>query len=470
MMKNTLYDLVIIGAGPAGMSAATCAAEQGLKVALLDEQTNLGGQIYRKLYQPSLKDESILGADYYQGRELITQVQQSQLDYFPEASVWQVTCPEKNDSTSLEINLSIKQQGQQLKAKKLLIATGAQERPTPFPGWTLPGVMTCGAAQILLKTSAMTPASPLVIVGSGPLLLLIAAQLTRAGVSISGLLDTRPKGRYIEALPHLAGALNNLPLLAKGLALMAEVRKAGIPIYKNVTDLAALANPSDRLEKVSFKTCNKDEEIHCSTLLTHQGVVPNVQLSRALQLDHIWHKDQACWHPVKNEWGQSSHPDIFIAGDGSGITGAKGAANTGRIAALKIARSLAKISQGKLTKLAQSPSKKLAKETCIRPFIDRLYYPAQTFLTPEDDTLVCRCEEVLAKDIRHMVKQGCTGPNQTKAFSRVGMGPCQGRLCGLTVSNIIAEESQRPVDEVGYYQVRSPIKPITLGELIDLDK
>lgn len=470
MINNTLYDLAIIGAGPAGMSAAICAADHGLKVALLDEQANLGGQIYRKLYQPSLKDESILGPDYYQGRDLITQVQKCQIDYFFEANVWQVTCPEKNDSTSLEINLSIKQQGQQLKARKLLIATGAQERPTPFPGWTLPGVMTCGAAQILLKTSAMTPASPLVIVGSGPLLLLIAAQLHRAGVSISGLLDTRPKGRYVEALPHLAAALNNLPLLAKGLALMAEIKKANIPVYKNVTGLTALANPSERLDKVSFKAGNQHQEITCTTLLTHQGVVPNVQLSRALQLDHVWHQNQACWHPVKDEWGQSSHPDIYVAGDGSGITGAKGAANTGRIAALKIAQSLAKINQSQLTKLAQSPTKKLAKETCIRPFLDKLYYPAQSFLTPEDDTLVCRCEEVSAKDIRHMVKQGCTGPNQTKAFSRVGMGPCQGRLCGLTVSNIIAEESLSTPEEVGYYQIRNPIKPVNLSELIDLAK
>jgi len=460
-MNIPCYDLVIIGAGPAGMTAASTASEYGLKVAILDEQATLGGQIYRSLSQPTLVNESILGPDYYQGRALISKIQKTKFDYLSSCTVWGV-------SSDLIVNFSCQQKGRQIKAKKLLIATGAQERPAPFPGWTLPGVMTCGSAQILLKSSGITPSGPLVIAGSGPLLLLIAAQLNRAGVEIKAILDTTPKGRYIAALPYLPKALKNLPILLKGMSLIAEIKQSDIPIYKQVSDLKAANSSQEKVDIVTFKQGNKAKSIPCETLLIHQGVVPNVQLSRALQLDHHWHELQHCWHPTLDQWGQTSNPDIFICGDAGGIAGAKAAAYMGELSALKVVQTLKNLSSEKLKNLASTTVKKLNKESAIRPFLDALYRPDKYFLTPSDETLVCRCEEVSAKQIRDMVALGCKGPNQTKAFSRAGMGPCQGRLCGLTVANIIANERKVPVNHVGYYQVRSPIKPITISELTDL--
>jgi NADPH-dependent 2,4-dienoyl-CoA reductase/sulfur reductase-like enzyme len=460
-MKMPSYDLVIIGAGPAGMAAASSASEYGLKVAILDEQASLGGQIYRSLSRSTLVDESILGPDYYQGRALIKQAQKAKFDYLPNSTVWSI-------SSDLIINLTCQQQGRQIKTKKLIIATGAQERPTPFPGWTLPCVMTCGSAQILLKSSGLTPPGPLVLAGSGPLLLLIAAQLKRAGVEIKAILDTTPKGRYIAALPFLPKALKNLPLLLKGLSLIAEIKRSNIPVYKQVSHLSATSASQEGVDKVTFKQGEKEISLSCRTLLTHQGVVPNVQLTRALQLDHHWHDLQECWHPSLDKWGQSSHPDIFIAGDSAGIAGAKSAAYLGELSALKIAKTLNKVPSDTFEKRTSNTMKKLIKESAIRPFLDTLYRPAKSFLIPSDDTIVCRCEEVNAKEIRDTVANGCQGPNQSKAFSRAGMGPCQGRLCGLTVANVIADERNIAVDDVGYYQVRSPIKPITLSELIDL--
>ncbi|MCO4757489.1 MAG: (2Fe-2S)-binding protein, partial [Oceanospirillaceae bacterium] len=113
--------------------------------------------------------------------------------------------------------------------------------------------------------------------------------------------------------------------------------------------------------------------------------------------------------------------------------------------------------------------KQIAQQLAIRPFLDRLYSPAAEFLRPSDETMVCRCEEVTAGEIRSLARSGCAGPNQAKAFSRAGMGPCQGRLCGLTVSQLMAEASNRPVSEVGYYNIRSPIKPVTLAEVAGVD-
>ena len=126
------------------------------------------------------------------------------------------------------------------------------------------------------------------------------------------------------------------------------------------------------------------------------------------------------------------------------------------------------LSAARRDELARTPRRSLSIHLAARPFLDALYAPAPEFLCPEDRTLVCRCEEVSAGDIRHYVRLGCLGPNQTKAFGRPGMGPCQGRLCGLTVSELIAAERGMCPSQIGYYRIRPPIKPVTLGELASL--
>ena len=460
-MNLSEYDLVIIGAGPAGMSAAATASSHGLRIAILDEQTAPGGQIYRSIGNPAIADESILGTDYYHGRSLLTAMRYANVDYLAGTTVWAV-------SSGLTINYSQHGRSAQIEAKKLLIATGAQERPVPFPGWTLPGVMTCGAAQILLKSSGLTPAAPLVLAGSGPLLLLIAVQLNRAGVEIEAILDTTPKGRYLRSLRYLPGALRNFPLLIKGVGLLLELKRAGIRYVSNVSQLKALAGSNGVLSQLRYTAGERVENISCNTLLVHQGVVPNVQLTRSLQLDHQWDDLQQCWKPSLDSWGESNQANIFVAGDSGGIAGARAAEYMGEITAQRIAQQLGKLNQESLLKQTAKTGRLLYQQQAIRPFLDTMYQPADEFLKPVDETLVCRCEEVTAGQIRSMAAQGCTGPNQTKAFSRAGMGPCQGRLCGLTVAQIIADERKVPVNEVGYYNIRSPIKPLTLGEIADL--
>ncbi len=496
----TDYDLVVIGAGPAGMAATTTAHSLGLRVALLDEQPSPGGQIYRAIGHTALADEQILGPDYYAGRDLFNNLEQSLQndqqeqgqtgssktqapDYFPGSMVWSI---EKD----LTVCFSQQDSSKRFRAKKILIATGAMERPVPFPGWTLPGVMTCGSAQILLKQSALAPETPLVIAGSGPLLLLIAAQLHRAGVEISAVLDTTPKGRYRKAIKYIPGALKNIPLLKKGLDLLQELKQAGIRYEKHVTGLKALSgnitatansptgnnsgvsqfDPSQAevLDQVEYQINGQKQHLPCRTLLVHQGVVPNVQLSRSLQLDHQWNPLQLCWTPTQDSWGASSNLNIYIAGDGGGIAGAKAAEYQGKLAALKIANLLGKLTKAQLEQESTPFRKSLQQQEAIRPFLDQIYQPIPEFLTPEDDTVVCRCEEITAGEIRQIAAKGIAGPNQAKAFCRSGMGPCQGRMCGLTVSNLIADTQNKAPEQVGYYQIRSPIKPLTLDELADL--
>ncbi|MBV8776383.1 MAG: (2Fe-2S)-binding protein, partial [Alphaproteobacteria bacterium] len=209
-------------------------------------------------------------------------------------------------------------------------------------------------------------------------------------------------------------------------------------------------------------------EIAADLLLLHEGVIPNIQISLALGLEHRWDAAQLCWRPVADEWGATSLPTVAIAGDGAGIAGAEAAALTGRLAALDAAALLDKLDPAERDRRARPIRKALKRELAIRPLLDALYRPAPPVLVPPDDIVACRCEEVTVAQIRRAARLGAPGPNQAKAFTRCGMGPCQGRLCGPTVSAVMADALGKPIAEIGTYRPRAPYKPITLRALAGL--
>jgi bacterioferritin-associated ferredoxin len=347
----------------------------------------------------------------------------------------------------------------------VIIATGAQERPFPIPGWTLPGVMTAGAAQTMLKSSGLVPDGRAIIAGQGPLLWLLAAQILRLGGRIDRVLDTTARGNYLAALPH-AFAFMTSPYFMKGLQMMREVR-AKVPVISGVTELAAAGE--GRLATVSYAVGGRRATVPADILLLHQGVVPNVNLAMAAGVKHRWDEQQLCWSPVLDAEGGTSVAGIAIAGDGAGIGGAQAAVWRGRIAARSAIAALASAAAAKLPPVAVLHAA-LAKAERGRAFLDILFKPAKQFRIPTGDTIVCRCEEVTAQDILDSVAIGATGPNQLKAYRRTGMGPCQGRLCGLTVTELMAEARGKTREEIGYYRLRAPVKPIMLSELASLPK
>ncbi|HWL19829.1 MAG TPA: (2Fe-2S)-binding protein, partial [Bradyrhizobium sp.] len=219
-----------------------------------------------------------------------------------------------------------------------------------------------------------------------------------------------------------------------------------------------------QLASVSYVAGGRRETIPADLLLLHQGVVPNVNLAMAAGIEHRWDELQLCWSPVLDPNGDSSIDGIAIAGDGAGIGGAGAAVFRGRIAARAALEALAPTAAAKLAPMATLRTG-LVKAARGRAFLDRLFRPAPQFRIPSGDTVVCRCEEVTAKDILDAVAIGATGPNQLKAYCRTGMGPCQGRLCGLTVTELMAQARGKSPQEIGYYRLRAPIKPITLAEL-----
>ncbi len=459
-MSAKYVDLLVVGAGPAGLAAALEAKRHGLSPLVVDENSLPGGQIYRSVSRSPLADPGVLGPDYLRGRALVDAFTDADIDYWPQTLAWQIGADKR---------VSVTRQGPggstlQIEAGAIVLAGGAQERPFPIPGWTLPGVMGVGAAQTLLKASALVPDTPAVLAGCGPLLYLFAWQLINAGVPVRAILDTAEAGARREALRHAGGALRAPSYLMKGFKLLRAIRAAGVEHIKHVGSLRVVG--TGKAEGIEYEVDGKTRRIDTALVLLHQGVIPNTQVTRSIGCDHEWDAAQLCWRPRTDVWGETSLPGIFVAGDGAGIGGALAAEPSGRLAAVQAAVTLGKLDEAKRDSRALSLRRELAAHTAIRPFLDALYRPADGFRAPADDsTIVCRCEEVTAGDVRRMAALGCVGPNQTKTFSRCGMGPCQGRFCGLTVAELLAQAQGCAVPEVGYYRIRPPIKPVTLGEL-----
>jgi hypothetical protein len=447
------YELVVIGGGPAGLAAAALAARAGVSTVLFDENPGVGGQIYCAITSTPVKDRAILGEDYWDGATLADDAKASGALIVNGATVWSL------DRQRL-VGVSIGGKARLIEAGRVIIATGSQERPFPIPGWTLPGVMTAGGAQTALKAQGLVASGRTVLAGNGPLLWLLAAQTLRAGGKIDAILDTTPRRNWLQAMFHLPDfALS--PYFGKGLALLKEVR-AKVAIHRADTIEAV---GTDRVREVVFSGSGGTKRLPVDLLLLHQGVVPNVNLANAAGVAHEWNDRQLCFVPVLDADFGSSVPGIAVAGDGAGIAGGTAAAERGRIAAIAAVRALKPDS---VVPDTQAIRQSLQREEMGRSFLDWLNRPSESFRQPVGDTIACRCEEVTAKQVRDTAKMGCEGPNQMKAFLRCGMGPCQGRLCGLTVTELIAAERKTTPDEVGYYRLRPPVKPITLAELASL--
>ncbi len=456
---NRHYDVAVIGAGPAGMTAATTCGEAGAFTLLLDDQPAPGGQIYRCIERPAVVDREVLGPDYYKGEALVRAMRRAPVEYVNSASVWSVT-------PGREIGVSVGGKSRIVSADQIIIATGAQERPFPIPGWTLPGAMAVGAAQILLKKSGMIGEGA-VFAGTGPLLLLTARQYLRAGAKIIAVLDTTPALNGLRAVSRGLGALSGVENLKKGWQWIRELKAAGIPVIDRVTGLRARGEECVRA--IDYRRNWRWRTLRTDHVFLHQGVVPNINLTMSIGCTHAWCERQMCWRVVTGTWGDTSIPGVAIAGDAQDIGGATCAQHRGAIAALGVLRRLGLISERQRDSAATRHRKAIAAELRFRSFLDVLFQPPRKFLAPHDrQVLVCRCEDVSAGTLRETTALGCQGPNQLKSFTRCGMGPCQGRMCGLTVAHMLSAQLDRSMAEVGYYRLRDPVKPIGLGELAAL--
>lgn len=454
-------DVLIVGAGPAGLKAAQVASTAGLSVWLVDENPLPGGQLLRQVTHSPLADPAALfGQEYKAGRALAETAFSPDLRYLAHTTLWQIT-PEKQ--------AYLLQQGERprhyrVQARFIILATGAQERSFPLPGWTLPGALTVGAAQLLMKSSGLLPPADSVLIGNGPLLLLFAAQVIRAGGRVQAVLDTTRHLDYLRALPRLPRALRHASReLTKGVQLLRELRRAKVPYYSGVDKLAI--DGEDQVNAVRFERRGVALHLTTSTVLSHIGVIPATQCANALGCKLLWDQQQSYWYPHTNERLETSQPGIYLAGDAAGIEGGEAAILGGELAALGVLHAAGMLSRADYAQQSRPVIQQRTRLRALRPFLAALYPVPPAARQPDDSVTVCRCEQVTAGEIRAAARAGCSGINQLKAFTRCGMGPCQGRMCAHNAAPILAAAQQRSETDVGYPRARFPLKPLTLAQL-----
>jgi thioredoxin reductase/bacterioferritin-associated ferredoxin len=455
------FEIIIIGAGPGGLSAALIARKYGATVLLLDEQGEPGGQIYRRVSNSPIEQHPIVDQAYLDGKTLIRDFNQCGATYRSGATVWQI-------DRDLKVCFSQNDNSTQVIGKKIIIATGAIERPMAIPGWTLPGVMGAGAADLLLKSAGIYPKGKVTLCGSGSLMLSIASKLIRLGIQIEAILNTNHPLNYISALRFLPRALKASSYLLKGLKLQNEIRGSKIKVINHVKNIEIKGRGT--VKSISFSHPGRHSTLETDTVLLHDGVIPNIQLTRLLNCNHQWHPVQRYWFPVLDNWTNSSLKGVLVAGDTAKILGTPGARLKGELAALEAVFQLQRITSEERDYQGEKIKKGLKKEKAVRPFLEYLFQPNPDFYQPKGDkTIICRCEEITVEQIKAAVAQGCLEPNQVKSYLRSGMGPCQGRICGTLVSEIVAAESGFTVDQVGGFRIRPPLKPIPVQELANLE-
>jgi len=459
---NRQADLLVIGSGPAGLAAACAGADCGLEVVLVDEQSTPGGQLFRNIESP-LGQSMLNDKDRKLGMRLVDDFRKSGVEFHSGTTVWAVE-PRK-------VSCTREGKSYRIYAQSVIVAPGAMERPVPFPGWTLPGVMGAGGADIVLKSGGSLtedPNEPIVLAGNGPLLLLLACHLLNSGANIAAWLDTGYWPKRLFAAAPLLTSVFDMPYLGKGLGMALKILKSRVPMATRVTDIRA--HGAKQLEKVTCKVKGKTREIKAGCLLRHEGLIPRTHILNSMGAKHLWDGLQRYWYPETDRFGATSIDGVFLAGDAAYVHGGDASIVKGTLSGIAAARRLGVISESEAAYRTQAPLASLRRIRTARNFLRYVFAPNPNIFNLPDETAVCRCESVTAGQIRKVVKEGVTDVNDVKRFTRCGMGPCQGRMCGPALAELTAATASKPVDSVGVLQVRQPLRPVTLENYCGLHK
>lgn len=447
--------VVIVGAGPAGIRAAQTLVAHGVRPVLLDEAARGGGQIYRR--QPANFKRSpgkLYGFEANKANALHQTIDElrEHLDYRPETLVWSA---EDGALDTLHDGRAAR-----LAFSRLIVATGATDRILPVPGWTLPGVYSLGAAQIALKFQGCAIGERVVFAGSGPLLYLVAYQYAKAGAKVVAVLDSSPFSAQARALP---GLLSQPATLAKGIYYRAWLTAHGIPVHQGAS--LTQINGQQRVQSLNWRNATGSQHIDCDAVAFAHGLRSETQLADLLGCAFTWNPLNRAWLPQRDSAGRSSVAEVYLAGDGAGIMGADAAEMAGERAALALLEDIGYLIPSDRPAHLEHSLKRIGD---FRQGLERAFaFPEDWATHVADDVMICRCEEVAAGDIRQVVREGHWEINRVKAHCRVGMGRCQGRMCGAAAAEIIACESQRAVSDIGRLRAQAPIKPLPFGLEVD---
>lgn len=459
-------ELAVVGGGPGGVVAAMEAAKAGVDVTLLDENDQVGGQIYRQLYRGfRVTDSNALGMDHVRGLQLQQRLHsmKDQIRHLNNAVVWGIF----KNSTLAFVRNGV---SSTLRFKALLLATGAYDRPVPFPGWTLPGVYAAGGAQRLVKTQCVLPGENILLAGTGPLQLVLAHQILKAEGRIEAILEAGRIGT--NWLRGLIGIWGNWDFLKEGVRYLRSIQKAGVPLLRG--HIVVEARGDGQVEEVVIAKADRNwrpkldtaRTLKVDTLCSGYGLVSSVELTRLAECQHLYEPALGGFIPVRTENMETSVPGIYAVGDGAGVAGSKVAIEEGVIAGISIAHALNRLSQTEKNRLTRSALKRLNILTRFRKVLDKISEPRRgLYELAKDDTVICRCEEITLRDIKEAVTKGATHVNDVKRMTRMGMGPCEGRMCGPALIEYMRYLMKEPFADLGYLPPRPSIKPIALGAL-----
>ena len=456
-------EILVIGAGPAGLAAARTAAAYGARVVMIDDNRQPGGQYYRhpaseplRAVRGDLFDEAVRGAD------LLAAVDRPGVRYFPGAVFYGFF----DDGIAA---FAHEERINRLTPGATVVATGATERPMPFPGWTLPGVMGAGAVQNLLKGQRMLPGRRILVTGNGPLTLLAAANLVRCGAVVVEVLEAAGNRPSAAMMPRL---LLEPAMLARGIGYRAVLARHRVPFLSRhviveakggVRVEAAVVAPiaaDGTVDRARARTLAVD------TVVAGFGLVPASEVTRSIGCAHIHDEAKGGWIPVRDADLETSVPGVFAAGECAGAAGVEKALLEGELAGLAAAIKVGAAKGAGAETHRRGLQRRLARLMAFRAAVEEIYRPPASLLALMcDDTVVCRCEEVTLAQARRWVQLEVTEANSLKAVTRMSMGRCQGRNCLPTLACLIAAETGTDIADIPLPRPRPPLKPIGVGVL-----
>jgi len=444
---------VIVGAGPAGVRAAQALVRAGLRPIVIDEAARAGGQIYRQPPPGFTRGKPALYGSEHRKADALHRAMDALLphvDYRPDTLVW--NCEDG------VLDLMCQGEADAVPFRQLVIATGATDRVLPFPGWLTPGVYTLGGAQVALKFQGCAIGERVAFLGTGPLLYLVAYQYAKAGARVAAVLDTAATADRLRALP---GMLAAPALLGRGLYYMAWLRAHGVPLHAGVRPVRVLGG--QRVAGLRWRDAGGAEhELACDALGFGLALRAETQLAALAGCAFDFDARDRNWLPRRDPAGRASAPGVYLAGDAAGIAGADAAELAGERAALALLEDLGLPAD---TRRAAALERHLRRIGRLRDALERAFpFPQDWARDIADDVVLCRCEDITAGTVRATVATGAASEmNRLKALTRVGMGRCQGRMCGAGAAEVLAGALGVSPAAVGRLRNQPPIKPIPIS-------
>ena len=452
-------DLLIVGAGPAGLSATTKAGQLGLDCLVVDENTSAGGQYYR---QPPVAWANDRPSDrLLRGR--------AKIERATAAATFRLGCAVYGIDAEHRIWLDQDGSVERVEPACVLLATGAYDRPVAFPGWTLPGVMSAGSAQALIKSQQVRPGARAVVAGSGPFLYVVALELLHAGVHVIEVIEA---ATVRSAVPFLPDSMRYPARLAELVGYALPLLRAGVRIRRGA--MISSAGGDQRLEEVRVRPVRsgandppRERVIDADLLCVGYGFVASTELARLAGCTLAWDRGLQQNVPAYDEWQATSADGVFVAGEASGLGGAPVAECEGELAAIGVARHLGRISDAGAQRMAEPIRSRLRRLRRFASLLPRLFpAPPELAELARPETIVCRCQNVtFERALEAVTHAGATTLNEVKTTTRCGMGWCQGRICGGLLPSLLAQRAGTGFDPASGFTARNPVRPVQVSSL-----